>query len=413
MKNNYKAIGPFTQLFTLNGLPLKGAIRDEQLQMLPNAGLLIADGKIAAIDTFENIQQQCKKENIPVEYMEIPAVALPGFVDAHTHICFAGSRAQDYAMRVSGKSYLDIAKEGGGIWDTVKKTRAATQSELASLTAARAKRAFQSGVTTIEVKTGYGLTAEEELKMLYAIREAQAASEADLISTCLPAHILPKDFAGNQRDYLQYLFAEFFPVVQQKQLSQRADIFVEESAFSEQEAKFYLSECRKRGFQLTLHADQFSTGGSQLAIDYQALSADHLEASGRKEIEALAKSAVIATALPGASIGLGCAFTPGRQLLDAGAALAIASDWNPGSAPMGDLLTLSSIYGASEKLSLAETLAGITFRAAAALNLTDRGTLEIGKLADFVAFPTNDYREIFYQQGQLRPIKVWKEGSLS
>jgi imidazolonepropionase len=164
------------------------------------------------------------------------------------------------------------------------------------------------------------------------------------------------------------------------------------------------------GFDITVHADQFSTSGSQVAVDFGAISADHLEASAKKEIELLAKSNVIATALPGASIGLGCDFTPARKLLDAGAALAIASDHNPGSAPMGNLLAQASILATFEKLSNAEVLAGLTFRAAAALNLKDRGILETGKLADFVVFPTKNYQEITYQQGQLKPSMVWKNG---
>jgi len=163
---------------------------------------------------------------------------------------------------------------------------------------------------------------------------------------------------------------------------------------------------------ITVHADQFSTGGSKVAIDFGALSADHLEASTETEIEQLAKSKVIATALPGASIGLGCAFTPCRKLLDKGAALAIASDHNPGSAPMGDLLTQAAILGAFEKLTNAEVLAGITFRAAAALKLSDRGKLAEGLLADFSLFHTGNYQEILYNQGNLKPCMVWKKGAL-
>jgi len=166
------------------------------------------------------------------------------------------------------------------------------------------------------------------------------------------------------------------------------------------------------GFDITVHADQFSTSGSQVAIDFKAISADHLEASTQKEIELLAKSNVIATALPGASLGLGCDFTPARQLLDSGGSLAIASDHNPGSAPMGDLLAQASILGTFEKLSNAEVLAGITFRAAAALNLKDRGQLTEGFCADFIGFHTDNYQEILYNQGNFKPCMVWKNGEL-
>ena len=404
------AIGPFTQIVTLRAVPLKGAIQDEALEIIPAGGIVVEGGKLKAIGSFDNIEREAETANIPIHKITSPTVLLPGFIDAHTHICFDGSRAKDYAMRAAGKSYLEIAKAGGGIWDTVLKTREASLATLVRRTQMRAHQQLLGGVTTVEVKSGYGLSLEEELKMLRAIQEANVHTAADLIPTCLPAHILPKDFEGQTKDYIDYLLQAFFPLVKQEKLSHRADIFVEEGAFSVEDARFYMTELRKMGFDLTVHADQFSTGGSQVAIECGAKSADHLEASGEIEIKALAESEVIPVALPGASVGLGCDFAPGRRLLDAGASLAIASDWNPGSAPMGDLLTLASIYGMFEKLSTAEVLAGISIRAAAALGLSDRGCLSEGNLADMIAFETADYREIFYRQGRLRPKWVWKEG---
>lgn len=404
------AMGPFSQIVTMRSLPLKGAIQDEALEIIPAGGIIIEGDRIKKVSSFDHIEREAEKANLPIRKVNSPTILLPGFIDAHTHICFEGSRAKDYAMRSAGKSYLEIAKTGGGIWDTVLKTRQASLSTLVRRTQMRAHQHVLGGVTTIEVKSGYGLSVEAELKMLRAIQAANQHTAADLISTCLPAHILPKDFEGETKDYIDHLLQNFFPIVQQEKLSNRADIFVEEGAFSVADARYYLTALREMGFDLTVHADQFSTGGSQIAIECGAKSADHLEASGETEVKALAGSEVIPVALPGASIGLGCDFTPGRRLLDAGASLAIASDWNPGSAPMGDLLTLASIYGMFEKLSTAEVLVGISFRAAAALGLSDRGCLSEGKLADMVAFETADYREIFYRQGRLRPKWVWKGG---
>ncbi|MEL7065689.1 MAG: amidohydrolase family protein, partial [Bacteroidota bacterium] len=186
----------------------------------------------------------------------------------------------------------------------------------------------------------------------------------------------------------------------------------EEGAFSVEMGREYLQRAKTMGFDITVHADQFSAGGSALAVEVGALSADHLEASGPREIERLANSEVIAIALPGASLGLGCDFTPARKLLDADGALAIASDWNPGSGPMGDLLCQAAILGTYEKLSTAEVLAGITFRAAAALGMKDRGRLIKGNLADFNLFEGDDYREILYHQGRLKPARVYKRGEL-
>jgi len=406
------AIGPFTQIVTLRAVPLKGAIQDEALEIIAAGGIVVEGGKIKAIGSFDSIEREAKTASIPIRRLTNPTVLLPGFIDAHTHICFDGSRAKDYAMRSAGKSYLEIAKAGGGIWDTVLKTREASLATLVRRTQMRAHQQLLGGVTTIEVKSGYGLSLEEELKMLRAIQAANEHTAADLVSTCLPAHILPKDFEGGTKDYIDHLLQDFFPLVQEEKLSNRADIFIEEGAFSMDDARYYMTALQEMGFDLTVHADQFSIGGSQVAIECGAKSADHLEASGEAEIKALAGSEVIPVALPGASVGLGCDFAPGRKLLDAGASLAIASDWNPGSAPMGDLLTLASIYGMFEKLSTAEVLAGISIRAAAALGLLDRGCLSAGNLADMIAFETADYREIFYRQGRLRPKWVWKGGKM-
>lgn len=404
-----KLIGPITQVLTLDHLPLKGALKDDQLEIIEQAGILIEGEKILQVGKWESL---CK--TFPeAEIFELKGdfVILPGMVDCHTHICFGGSRAKDFAMRNAGKTYLEIAQAGGGIWDTVTQTRKLSQNDLAQLTANHANRHLSEGITTIEVKSGYGLSVEEELKMLRAIQEAKQSTRADLISTCLAAHMKPRDFEGSNSEYLQLISEELFPILKKEELTHRIDAFVEKSAFSPEEIKPYFQKAKELDFDLIVHADQFSVGGSKVAVEFGALSADHLEASGDAEIQFLAQSNTIAVALPGASIGLGCGFTPARKLLDQGAALAIASDWNPGSAPMGDLLTQASIFATFEKLSTAEVLAGITFRAAAALGLSDRGKLTEGQLADFILFPTADYREILYHQGKMKPVEVWKKGS--
>ncbi len=404
-------IGPFTQLLPMTGLPLKGSLRDTDLPVLPNAGMLLQGGKVLKVGPYDVLRQEAAALGASSTGLGGPAVGIPGMVDAHTHSCFAGSRARDYALRNSGSSYLEIAEAGGGIRDTVRQTREASEDTLKKLLLERVSHFLQRGVTTLEVKSGYGLSPGEELKMLRAIRGAASESPADLVPTCLAAHTLPGDFRGSNTEYLDHIREELFPALLREGLARRLDAFVEQSAFSPEEITPYLQAGKAMGFSLTVHADQFSTGGSAVAIACGALSADHLEASGPAEIRALAQSPVVATALPGASLGLGCGFTPARALLDAGACLAIASDFNPGSAPMGDLLTQAAILGAFEKLSHAEVLAGITYRAAAALDLKDRGRLEEGMKADLAVFPTDHYNEILYHQGQLRPFQVWKNGT--
>ena len=403
-------IGPFKQLVTMANLPAKGPISDSQLIIFEDAGIIVTNGKIKKIGLFSELKEMSK--GISIHELHGDHTCLPGFIDSHTHICFGGSRAKDYAMRNAGKTYLEIAKTGGGIWDTVTQTRKATQEELVKSTTKLANRHLKNGVTTIEVKSGYGLSVDEELKMLRAIAETNKKVLADLIPTCLAAHMLPKDYDGNQAEYLEEISEKLFPILKEEGLANRIDAFIEESAFSMEQITPYFEKAKAMGFEITVHADQFSTSGSQVAVNFNAVSADHLEASTTKEIELLAKSDVIATALPGASIGLGCDFTPARKILDAGGALAIASDHNPGSAPMGDLLTQAAILGTFEKLSNAEVLAGITFRAAAALKLNDRGQLAEGFSADFICFHTDNYQEILYNQGNFKPCMVWKNGEL-
>ncbi|GAB4337513.1 MAG: imidazolonepropionase [Flammeovirgaceae bacterium] len=404
-----KLIGPFRQALTLRNVPLKGALPMSDMEILTHVGIIVQAGKIIEVGNFDLLW---KTYHVQVEELKQDLVLLPGFVDAHTHICFGGSRTKDYEMRIAGKSYLEIAQQGGGIWDTVLKTRSKSQQELTELTLQRANRHLSEGVTTIEVKSGYGLSVEAELKMLRAIKQTQEQSKADIISTCLAAHIKPKDFEGEPKDYLNLISHELLPILKQEKLGKRVDIFVEKSAFSVDCAKRYLLQAKLLGFDCVVHADQFSTGGSQLAVEINALSADHLEASTDLEIKLLAESDTTAIALPGASLGLGMPHTPARKLLDAGASLVIASDWNPGSAPMGDLLTQAAILSASEKLNTLETFAAITFRAAHALGLKDRGKIDKELKADFQAYPCNDYREILYHQGKLKPDFIWKNGNL-
>ncbi len=409
---NYKLIGPITQLISMEKVSTKGAVKDEDLSILENSGILIKEEKIHRIGKFSDLKKEVDLQYTEVIELSADFVCLPGFIDAHTHICFAGSRANDYAMRNAGKSYLEIAEAGGGIWDTVTQTRKAAQQELTCATVKRSNILLKRGITTIEVKSGYGLSVPEELKMLRAIKDADDNTEADLITTCLAGHMLPKDFDGDHKTYLKTMSEELFPILKEENLTNRIDAFIEKSAFLPSDIYPYFEKAKEMGFDITVHADQFSTGGSEVAVKINAISADHLEASTEDEIELLSKSNVIAVALPGASIGLGCAFTPARKILDAGGAIAIASDWNPGSAPMGDLLTQACILGTFEKLSNAEVLAGITNRASAALNLKDRGKLVTGMLADFNLFQTDNFNEIFYHQGKLVPSQVWKKGDL-
>ncbi|CAN5762957.1 imidazolonepropionase [soil metagenome] len=402
-----KLIGPFSEIITMRHLPLKGALRDDKLEVIRNGGVVIKDGFIRAIGEMDTLYRL--HHDVSVEHINHPAVLLPGFVDCHTHMCFAGKRSTDYAMRIAGKTYLEIAKAGGGIWNSVQATRDASEPDLLELLLHRIKHHLASGVTTIEIKSGYGLNTECELKMLRAIKMAGVASDASIVATCLAAHIKPKDFNGDDKCYLQHVVKELLPIIKEKELCSRVDIFIEESAFCKEEAAKYLVAAKVLGFNATVHADQFTPGSSLIAIAGGAHSADHLEASTDFEINALADSNTVAVVLPGASFGLGMPYAPARNLLDAGACLAIASDWNPGSAPHGDLLMQAAIMGAAEKINTAETFAALTYRAGYALRMDDRGIIDKGKLAHLQAFATSDHRDILYYQGTMKPFKVWSK----
>lgn len=410
MKNNHTYIGPIHEVLPMTGLPERGSVADSDLKRLTAQGILMKNGKIERVDKHGALLPEAQKLGAEIHILNGKYCALPGFLESHTHICYAGSRAHDYAMRNAGKSYLEIAEAGGGIWDTVTHTRKATESDLVSGIARRANLLLSRGITTIEVKSGYGLSPAEELKMLRAIRKAQQRTQATLIPTCLAAHTVPREYKGNAAGYIDILVEELLPQIYEERLSARVDAFIEKGSFTPENIRPYFRKAQELGFDITVHADQFTTGGSDVAVDFGAVSADHLEASTAAQIKLLAQSNTVATALPGATLGLGGNFAPARKLLDQGAVLSIASDWNPGSAPMGDLLAQAAILGVFEKLSNAEILAGITTRAAKALNLGHQVSLEKGNPADLVLFRTDSYANILYHQGQLKPDQVFKNG---
>jgi imidazolonepropionase len=403
-----KLTGPFKQIITMDHLERKGPIPDSTLKIIGNGGVIVEDGLIREVGDFEKLHKEYK---VPVEEIFTSSVLTPGFIDAHTHICYAGSRAKDYAQKIQGITYQEILARGGGIYSTVNKTRQSDFDTLKNETFKRVDRHFNSGITTIEIKSGYGLSLVDEIKMLEVINSINETSNPDLIPTCLAAHVRPVEFNDNET-YLDYIITDILPLIMERDLSRRVDIFIEENAFLPRESQKFLEKAQALGFTATVHADQFSRGGAKVAAAVGAVSADHLESSHDEDIKALVNKNVTAVVLPGASLGLAMDFAPARKILDAGACLVIASDWNPGSAPMGDLLTQSALLSNFEKLTFAETIAGITFRAAYALGIYDRGMLSQGKLADMISFPTDDHREILYNQGMLKPDMIWKNGNL-
>jgi len=399
-------IGPFTQLLTMEGLPSGGRILDEALTIVSNGGIRIREGLITEIGDFDELRGSSDEEVLETP---TPSVALPGLIDAYTMICFAGARTHEYVLRLGGCTYEELAEQGGGILDTVRKTRAASPEELMSSLIGRAHLLLSSGVTTCEVKSGYGLTIEDEVKLLRVIGEADAHQPVTLLPSCLAAHVKPWEFSTNQ-EYLSFLIEELFPVLKKEKLTQRIDILVEDIAFSVEEARNYLQAAKDAGFSITVGGNMFSEGGARLGAEVGALSVSHLDNATVDEAAAMQQAHVAGIVLTNASLGLGRPYAPARMLLDSGITLAIASGWNPGTAPLGDLLIGAAVMGCAEKLTMAETLAGITSRAALALGMKDRGVLAPGMRADVTAFSCEEYQEILYHQGALKPSAVFIQG---
>jgi imidazolonepropionase len=290
-------------------------------------------------------------------------------------------------------------------------TRLASEEDLVALMAERALEHLLRGVTTCEVKSGYGLDVETELKMLRAIRRVDQSTDPypRLIPTCLAAHVRPPEFKTDQH-YLDFIINKLLPIIKKEGLAERVDIYIDRGAFSPDLADEYLFQAKNMGFVPVVHADQFAVGGAAVAARVGAISADHLERSTEREFKWLKEKDVVAVVLPGSSLGLGDPFAPAQRMLDAGLCVAIASDWNPGTAPMGDLLVQASLLSANQKMTAAETFAGITFRAARALGLADRGRVKTGQLADLIGFPCDSFEEILYRQGALSPSLIIKGG---
>ena len=390
----------------MSNLPLHGALSDNKIEVIEKGGVVISGDKIIEVGNFKNL---FKKKYQLIE-INTPQVLLPGFIDCHTHICHFGSRSDEYSKRNAGVSYQKILSEGGGIHNTMSATEKASDDDLLNVTIKRLDRHLKEGVLTCEVKSGYGSNLSEEVRLLSLINQLNTSHIIDIVPTCLAAHVTPKGY-NSSSEYLEKIIEELIPIIKKRKLTDRVDIFIEEKAFSVNESLKYLSEL-KNDFDITVHANQFSSGGVEVAVKSRAKSADHLEVLNEKEIKLLSESNTSAVVLPGCSLGLGIPFAPARKLLDGNCKLSIATDWNPGSAPMGDLLHQASLLGSIEKLTNAEVFSAITFRAADALGLEDRGRIEKNKIADFIGFETKDYKEILYHQGKLKPSLICKRGEI-
>jgi imidazolonepropionase len=339
-------------------------------------------------------------------------VVLPGFVDSHTHLIFAGSREDEFEQRLQGLSYQQIAERGGGINATVRRVRAASKEELKALARPRLRRLLQHGVTTVEVKSGYGLTPADEIKCLEAVAELNAEGPLELVPTFLGAHAVPPEYRSDRDGYLRRLVDDMLPEVTRGQLAEFCDVFCETGVFSVEESRRILTRARDLGLRLKLHADELTPlGGAELAASLGATSADHLLCVTDAGIDALAAAGTVATLLPGTAFFLGVPYAPARRLIERGVAVALASDCNPGTCPTENLPLVGAMACTQMRMLPAEVVNALTLNAAAALGRSDRvGSLEPGKQADLVLCAVPDYRHLFYHFGINHVCRVIKRG---
>jgi imidazolonepropionase len=398
------------------GKPKRGAeMRD--VGIVEDAGLAISDGKIVAAGRSTDILKQYRSTNV----IDAGGSAVcPGFVDPHTHIVFAGDRLEEFELRIKGASYLEILARGGGILSTVQKTREASVESLVDLGLKRLDEMLAAGTTTAEVKTGYGLDTDTETKMLEVIEKLDTAHSIDLVPTFLPAHAVPSEFDEKPDDYVNLICNEMLPRAwdwfEHSHFKDNVpffiDVFCEENAFDIERSTRILLAAKKIGFRLKAHVDEFTNlGGSRKAIALGATSIDHLDEIGSDEIKLLAASDTIGVLTPAVNFNLGSTrFADARRLIDSGCAVALATDYNPGSAPCPSQPMAMAIACRYQKLLPAETMNAVTVNAAYAVGLADIGSIEERKRADFLILETRDYRELAHEFGGSIAGQVFKAG---
>lgn len=390
------------QLLTLRGprQPRRGRALAE-LGLIRDGAVLIRGGRIQAVGPTRSVERQPlarQAEKITVKDM----VVLPGFVDSHTHLIFPSSRADEYEQRIAGAGYEQIARRGGGILSTVRRLRRASGQQLLARARAWLAEFAAHGTTTVEVKSGYGLSLSAEVKILEVIRRLNREGPLELVATFLGAHGVPREYRRAPHRYVELLVRRMIPTVAARGLAEFCDVFCDRGAFTPAQARLILTAARVCGMEPRLHAEQLArTGGARLAAELHAVSVDHLERVSRSDIRKLASSETLCTLLPGAVFHLGkSTYAPARALIEAGAAVALATDFNPGTSPTVSMPMVLSLACTQMRMTPAEALSAATINAAHALRRGERlGSLEVGKQADLCAFELCDYREIPYYFG--------------
>jgi len=391
--------------------PLRGD-RMGALRVLRQAWLASKDGLVVFLGTEREFREQCRLEDDARVIDGAPFIAMPGFVDPHTHLPFGGTRQDEFGLKLKGISYQEIARRGGGIMNTVRRTRECSREELLRICRVRADAMLLSGTTTAEAKSGYGLDRETEIKQLEVLADLRRQHPLEIVSTFMGAHEVPEAYKGRNRDFLTYLLNEVAPIVKERKLAEFADIFCEDGYFSVAETADYLERMADLGFKKKLHADEFtSNGAGSLAARLSAVSAEHLIALTDPEIDDLASASTVCVLLPGVSFFLRLGkYAPARRLLDRQAYVALGTDFNPGSSMISSMLLIFHLAVFQMGLTIEEALNAVTINAAAAIDRADTlGSLDPGKSLDLLLLDIPDYEYLAYHPG-IQPIHTVLKG---
>jgi len=393
-----------------NGKNFKSGKEHSELEVLTSHSIVVEDDEIKDI-----IPNQSLKNFSDFEVIDLKdKIILPGLVECHTHTAFAGSRADEFKMKLDGYHYEEIAAKGGGILKTVNAVRQASIDELVRLMKPRIEEFIAQGVTTLEIKSGYGLDFENEIKLLHAIKILNEIYPVEIVSTFLGAHTYPKEFRENHQSYIDLINEKMIPHIAKNKLAEFCDAFCELSAFSADEVDTIFSTAAKYGLKLKLHTEQFNNiNGIDVALKYNAVSIDHLEVLKESDIPKITGKDVVCDLLPGVSFFLNYQYAPARKLIDEGAVVALSTDYNPGSSHILNLHLIMQLAAIEMKMKIEEIINAVTINSAKSLNRNQRtGSIEIGKKADFAIFNTKEYSDIIYSVGRNLNCMTIKNGEV-